>query len=90
MIGYDVGADDIYTDPIYVDQVVDEFEKTKADFIDMVDPAEYFSAGRYSREARVCIADIFTRGHVPVVTGGSGLYVKALVEGVFDGSCVFD
>lgn len=33
----DVGADDIYTDPIYVDKVVDEFEKTEADFIDMID-----------------------------------------------------
>ncbi len=52
-------------------------------FIDIRDPDQYYSAGQYSREARQCIADIFARGKKPIVVGGSGLYIRALVDGLF-------
>jgi tRNA dimethylallyltransferase len=52
-------------------------------FINFLRPEEYFSAGMYSRLARRVIDQIFKRGNVPLVVGGSGLYIKALVDGLF-------
>jgi tRNA dimethylallyltransferase len=51
--------------------------------IDVADPTEAFSAGDYSRLARVALADISARGRLPIVTGGTGLYLRALVDGLF-------
>jgi len=49
---------------------------------DVVDPDVQYDAGRYAREAADAIAAIHARGHVPFVVGGSGLYVRALLEGL--------
>ena len=53
--------------------------------IDVADPAEGFDAARYAREARACAEGIYARGAVPLAVGGSGLYLRALVEGLFEG-----
>jgi tRNA dimethylallyltransferase len=53
--------------------------------IDAAAPADLFTAGDYSRLARQAIHDISSRGHMPVVVGGTGLYLRALVEGLFAG-----
>ncbi len=53
--------------------------------IDVVDPDAVFSAAEYARRARSALADISGRGRLPVVTGGTGLYLRALLEGLFDG-----
>jgi tRNA dimethylallyltransferase len=53
--------------------------------IDVVDPAEAFSAAEYSRLARTAIAGITNRHRLPIVAGGTGLYLRALLEGLFDG-----
>ncbi|MBN2415839.1 tRNA (adenosine(37)-N6)-dimethylallyltransferase MiaA [bacterium] len=53
--------------------------------IDIRDPDEYFSAGEYSRLARGTIDSLHHYGTAAVVAGGSGLYIKALVEGMFSG-----
>jgi tRNA dimethylallyltransferase len=53
--------------------------------IDVVDPDETFSAARYARLAREALADISGRHRVPIVVGGTGLYLRALLEGLFDG-----
>jgi len=53
--------------------------------IDIVSPERDYSAGDYQRDARAAIADIATRGRLPIVTGGTGLYLRALLEGLFDG-----
>ena len=53
--------------------------------IDVADPTEDFSAAHYARLARVAIGDIAARGLVPLVVGGTGLYLRALLQGLFEG-----
>ncbi|MGD0292285.1 MAG: tRNA (adenosine(37)-N6)-dimethylallyltransferase MiaA [Terracidiphilus sp.] len=53
--------------------------------IDVTDPDQPFTAGEYSRQARVALREISARGHLPIVTGGTGLYLRALTEGLFAG-----
>jgi tRNA dimethylallyltransferase len=53
--------------------------------LDIVDPREAFTAGDYARVARDIIGDIARRGHLPIVAGGTGLYLRALLEGLFEG-----
>lgn len=53
--------------------------------LDVVDPDEPFSAAEYARRARVALAGITTRGRLPIVAGGTGLYLRALLHGLFDG-----
>lgn len=52
---------------------------------DVIEPDEYYSAGRYMVEARKICREIAERGNIPVVVGGTGLYLRALLEGVFTG-----
>lgn len=51
--------------------------------IDIAWPNEPCTAGDYSRQAREALAGITERGHVPIVAGGTGLYLRALIEGLF-------
>ena len=51
--------------------------------LDVVEPGQRYSAGRFAREASGWVAEVTARGLLPVVVGGTGLYVKALVEGLF-------
>jgi len=51
--------------------------------IDVAGPEEHYTAGDYSRAARAAIAEISARERVPVVAGGTGLYLRALLEGLF-------
>jgi tRNA dimethylallyltransferase len=50
--------------------------------VDVLDPTERYSAGEFARRARAAIADIRSRGRRPIVVGGSGLYLRALLEGI--------
>ena len=52
---------------------------------DCVDAAAYITAGEYARRARAILMEITSRGHVPIVVGGTGLYLRALLEGLFPG-----
>jgi tRNA dimethylallyltransferase len=54
--------------------------------IDVADPAETFSAGRWAGEARSVIDEIARRGRLPIVCGGSGFYVESLVRGLPPGA----
>lgn len=53
--------------------------------IDILDPNEIFTAGEYARLAREAIADISSRGRLPIVAGGTGFYLRALLDGLFAG-----
>lgn len=53
--------------------------------IDVADPGEPFTAGEYARQARTALNDIAQRKHLPIVVGGTGLYLRALLEGLFPG-----
>jgi tRNA dimethylallyltransferase len=53
--------------------------------IDVVSPDAWFTAGDYARQARAAAAAITSRGRLPIVCGGTGLYLRAMLEGLFDG-----
>lgn len=53
--------------------------------IDICDPAETYTVGRFFSEAQEWIRDIHARGKRVLVLGGSGLYVRAVSDGIFDG-----
>ncbi len=53
--------------------------------LDFVDPTADVSAGEYARQARPLLREIAERGHLPIVSGGTGLYLRALLEGLFPG-----
>jgi len=53
--------------------------------IDVGEPDEAFTAGEYSRRARAALGEIAARERLPIVTGGTGLYLRALTEGLFAG-----
>jgi tRNA dimethylallyltransferase len=52
--------------------------------LDLIPPAERYSAGRFAKDAGQWINDIRARGRLPVVVGGTGFYLRALFEGLFD------
>ncbi|HET9408818.1 MAG TPA: tRNA (adenosine(37)-N6)-dimethylallyltransferase MiaA [Candidatus Sulfotelmatobacter sp.] len=52
---------------------------------DFVDPTGEITAGEYARVARPVLKEIHSRGHLPILVGGTGLYLRALLEGLFAG-----
>jgi tRNA dimethylallyltransferase len=52
--------------------------------MDLVDPAEVFTAGEYRRRALAVLSDLKRRGRLPVLTAGTGFYLRALLEGLAD------
>ncbi len=58
-----------------------EYHGVKYHMIDIKDPGEKFSLFDYLPLARAAISDIFSREKVPIIVGGTGLYVQGLVEG---------
>jgi tRNA dimethylallyltransferase len=53
--------------------------------IDVVGPTEEYTAARFAQEAAAAARTILARGHLPFVVGGTGLYYRALVRGLFPG-----
>lgn len=77
---------------VYRDMEIGTAKPDKADrerlphhMIDVVNPTEAFSAGDYSRQGRAILNEIVSRGRVPIVSGGTGLYLRALIDGLFAG-----
>jgi tRNA dimethylallyltransferase len=52
---------------------------------DFIEPSGYITAGEYARRAREVLREINSRGKLPIVVGGTGLYLRALLEGLFPG-----
>lgn len=53
--------------------------------IDVIDPSQEFSVAEYVQAAIGCVDDILDRGRTPVFVGGTGLYLRSLLRGVFEG-----
>jgi tRNA dimethylallyltransferase len=64
---------------------LEERGSVKHYFVDELFPDEEFNAGEFGKRGRNIIEDIIRRKKTPLVVGGSGLYVQALVDGFFDG-----
>jgi tRNA dimethylallyltransferase len=58
--------------------------------VDCVVPTSHITAGDYARQARQVLDEIKTRGHLPILVGGTGLYLRALLEGLFPGPQRFE
>jgi tRNA dimethylallyltransferase len=65
--------------------LAEEQARLKHHLIDVANPDEPFTAGEYSRQARTALQEVAGRGKLPIVTGGTGLYLRALTEGLFAG-----
>lgn len=57
----------------------EELSRAPHHMIDVVDPFDNFSVSEYQEMAKACIKDILSRGKTPIVAGGTGLYVNALI-----------
>ena len=61
-----------------------ELKKVKHHFIDYLEPCEYYNVSKFESEALDIIKTLTAAGKTPIVVGGSGLYVKALIDGIID------
>lgn len=64
---------------------LEERSRAPHHLFDVVAPTDYVTAGEYARRARPVLADIRSRSRTPIVVGGTGLYLRALLEGLFPG-----
>jgi tRNA dimethylallyltransferase len=70
--GMDIGTDK---------PAAEERQRVPHHLVDIVDPDEEFTLARYQDMAYAAIEDVLARGRVPLLVGGTGLYIKAVVEG---------
>jgi len=64
---------------------VEERARAPHHLLDVADPTHHVTAGEYARQARAVLADIKARERLPIVVGGTGLYLRALLDGLFAG-----
>jgi len=70
---------------------VAEMAGVRHHMLDIVDPHEVYSVARYAAEAAACADDILARGRLPIIVGGTGLYIDSLLSGrYFAENCLAD
>jgi tRNA dimethylallyltransferase len=57
----------------------------KHHMIDNVSPSEPYSVGRYIEDVTPVIDELHRKGKIPIIAGGTGLYIKAMTRGIFSG-----
>lgn len=62
----------------------DERNQVAHHLLDLLDPTEVFTAGEYRKQAVAALQEIAQRNRLPILTAGTGLYVRALLEGLAD------
>lgn len=62
-----------------------ELRRVLHHFISILEPEEEYNAGMFGKDARVAIQEIISRKKLPLLVGGSGLYIKSVVDGLFEG-----
>jgi len=72
--GMDIGTDKI--DPVLRSQIPHYL-------IDIIEPDEYYSSGRFMEQAREACLKIVQKGKLPILVGGAGLYIRAFFDGLF-------
>jgi tRNA dimethylallyltransferase len=74
--GFDIGTDKV---------AQDDRRGIPHHLIDIVEPTAEYTAAQYARDAAAVIREIHARGRLPIVTGGTGFYFRALTRGLFPG-----
>jgi tRNA dimethylallyltransferase len=74
--GFDIGTDKV---------PADERRGVPHHLVDIVEPTDAYTAARYAADAAQAIRHIHARGRLPILVGGTGLYYRALVRGLFPG-----
>ncbi len=64
---------------------IEERSRAPHHLFDYVDATGSITAGEYARQAREAVREIYNRNHLPIVVGGTGLYLRALLDGLFAG-----
>jgi len=63
---------------------ISELTFIKHHFIDYLEPDDGYNVSRYEADALEIIENLFDKNKIPIVVGGSGLYIKALIDGIFN------
>jgi tRNA dimethylallyltransferase len=64
--------------------IADELARVRHNLVGIIEPNEHFSAGEFQKRSRAVVAQLNVRGRVAVVVGGSGLYLRALIDGLHE------
>lgn len=68
----------------------EEMQEVKHHLVDFLEPEDDYNASRFESDALNIVKNLFKSGKQPVVVGGSGLYIKALIDGIFTSADVDD
>jgi len=74
--GFDIGTDKI---------AVADRRGIPHHLIDIVDPTDEYTAAQFARDAAQVVREIYARGRLPILAGGTGFYYRALIRGLFPG-----
>jgi tRNA dimethylallyltransferase len=61
---------------------LNERQSVSHHLIDIINPEEEYSAGKFKKDATKIISDLHAAGKIPIIVGGTGLYIKALTKGI--------
>lgn len=64
---------------------IEQRESVRHHMIDIIDPSESYSAGRFIKDSKSIIESLHKSGKIPLIVGGTGLYIRAMTRGIFPG-----